>query len=33
MKKMRKNLCSVINTGHGTHNEYNSVCSIKSWKG
>ena len=27
MKKMRKILCSVINTGYGTRNEYDIVCS------
>ena len=27
MKKMRKIICSVINTGYGTRNEYDIVCS------
>ncbi len=27
MKKMRKLFCSVINTGHGTRNEYDIICS------
>ena len=24
-----KNLCSVINTGHGTRNEYSNICSME----